>query len=389
MTIREHPIIIFLDRVGFIIYQDTLTNVWQFPFSGDCVQNLDVINRESLVNSIGSFIQTNKVIPSTVILILSDSVMFQKDLAPKVPNPEAQVNAQENLSSQSQPQDKPNIELDYKDEQEKEIKNFLDSVPFEEILAKVINNARIVATNKDLLEDIIFPFKKIGCDVNGIVPAFMYQQYIDFSQGLNPDTARIILQQLDLLKVGNMLTDQQPMVTVETQQDISESHQEEPKEKPKNVRQLILIVAFVFLIIVLIIIYLTLGRSQTVPGKKTIPSQPTNPQIIPSPTTAVEAKPTISADLKAIKITIVGNQETEVLANAIKNLLTGMGFEDISTKDSTDPLPAKSSVLFSKSVPDNARQKAIGEIKKIFPDVLVQESQELESGITIILGKSS
>lgn len=386
MATREHPIIIFLDRSGFIIYQETLSNVWQFPFSQELVENLDVINREQLVNSIESFIQTNKVIPSSVIIILSDSVLFQKDLAPKLPNPEPQANTEENLSLQSQSTDKPHIDLDYKEEQEKEIKNFLDTVPFEDILAKVINNTRIVAVNKDLLEALIFPFKKIGCGVDAIVPGFMYQQYVDFSQGLSPDTARIILQQADLLKLGNMLTDQQAVI-VETQQDSGGRYQEE-QEKPKNLRQLILITAFVFLIVILIVVYLTLGKSQTPPPKKNIPPQALNSQIIPSPTIA-PVEPTGSIDLKAIKIVIVGNKETEVLANALKNLLTGLGFQDITAKDSTDPIPAKSSVLFSKFVPDSARQKAIAEIKKIFPDVLVQESQELESGVTIILGKSS
>lgn len=370
MATKEHPIIIFLDRNGFIIYQDTLSNVWQFPFSQDLVQNLDVVNKTQLVNSIGSFIQTNKVIPSSLIVVLSDSLIFQKDLASLQKNPESQVD----FGNKEQ-----------QEQQEKEVKNFLDSVPFEEILAKIINNTRVVAANKELLEVVVYPFKKIGCIVDAVVPGFIYQEYIDFSGGLSGDIARIILQQTDLLKLGNMLTGQQ---AAETQQDSNAQPQKEPKEKPNNLRPFILIAVLVFLLIVLAIVYFTKGKTSQAPPL-TAPS--------PSPTAALRVEPTISkeasvsplvADLKTIKITIVGNKETEILANALKNILTQSGFQNITTKDSTNPIPAKSSVLFSKSVTDSDRQKAIVEIKKIFPDILVQESQDLESVITIIVGKS-
>lgn len=378
MATKQHPIIIFLDRNGFIIYQDTLSNVWQFPFSQDLVQNLDIVNKEQLVNSIGSFIQTNKIIPSSLIIILSDSVIFQKDLTFQQKNPEEGLSPDKTINKHP-------TDFGNKEQQENEIKNFLDTVPFEEILAKVVNNTKIVAANKELLEAVAYPFKKMGCIVHAIVPSFMYQQYIDFSGGLNQDIAKIILQQTDLLKLGNMLTGQQ---TTEAQQDLHTQPQKEPKEKPNNLRQLMLIGIFLILFIGLVIVYLTLGKTPQTPPSSSAPSptavlplQPTN-----SPEASVSPP---EVDLKTIKITIVGNKETEILVNILKNLLTKSGFQNVATKDSTNPIPAKSSVLFSKSVTDDARQKAIVEIKKIFPDILVQESQDIESVITIIVGKST
>lgn len=384
MFSKEHPIIIFLDRSGFIIYQDTLSNVWQFPFSQDLVQNLDVVNKEQLINLIGSFIQTNKVIPSSLIIVLSDSVIFQKDLTGLQPKPESQQPSLQASLSPDKTINKHQIDFANKELQEKEIKNFLDNVPFEEVLAKVINNTRIVVVNKDLLEAIVDPFKKIGCIVNAVVPCFMYQQYIDFSGGLSQDIARVILQQEERLKLGNMLTGQ----PIKTQQDPYGEPQKAPKEKSNNLRQFILIVVFVFLLIVLAIVYLTLGRT---------PQASPSP-IAPSPTAALQTEPTSSptdrnasssaVDLQTIKITIIGNKETAILDNGLKNLLSKSGFQNIAIKDSTNPVPARPSVLFTKSVPDSLRQKVIAEIKKIFPDVLVQEAQELEPMITIVIGKS-
>ncbi len=390
MTIKEHPIIIFLDRKGFIIYQDTLSNVWQFPFSQELVQNLDVINKVELVNSIGSFIQTNKVIPSSVIIILADSVIFQKDITSLQKNQEVGLPSEEDKTI-----NKPQIDFGNKEQQEKEIKNFLDSVPFEEILAKVVNNTRLVATNKDLLEGVVHSFKKIGCSVEAIVPAFMYQQYIDFSQGLSQNVAKIILQQGDLLKLGNMLTNQQ---AVDAKQDPNDQPQNVPKEKPNNTRQFILISIFVFLIIVLVIVYLISRSTSQTPSKENV-LQPLESQSFVTPTAALQVNPTIipesetdltptAIDLRTIGITVVKNTETEILANGLKNLLTQSGFLNVSVKDSTSPIPAKSSVLFSKSIPEDARQKVIVEIKKLFPDIFIQESQDEELVVTIIVGKS-
>ena len=179
-----------------------------------------------------------------------------------------------------------------------------------------------------------------------------------------------------------MLTDQQAM---ETQQDSNDQPQSVPEEKPSNLRPYILIGIFVILLIFLVLMYLNSDNTSQTP-----------PHSVPSPTAAsreptgskeVPMSPSI-IDLETIKITIVSNKETEILANALKNLLTQSGFLNVATIDSTNPIPAKSSLLFAKSIPDETRQKVIEEIKKIFPDILVQESQETDLTIAIIIGKS-
>lgn len=408
MSLKEHPIIIFLDRNGFIIYQETLSNVWQFPFSQDLVQNLDVINKDQLLSSIEEFIKTNKVIASNLIVILSDSVIFQKELTPmhsdldaykaslqhgdlsKTPQSTNAPNAQVS-QAQSKIINKADLIYGGKELQEKEIKSFLDNVPFEDILAKVINSTKIVAVNRDLVEAVAYPFNKVGCIIAAVVPGFIYQQYIDFSLGLSQNVARIVLQQTELLKQGNMLTDQQAVV-VEREPN---EPQNPGKEKPKNYRQFILIAIFIFLIIILAIVYLTLGRTPQTDVKKNVlkPSSSLKadsaPRVSIVPTVNFDANASPSpTDLKPIKITIVGSKETEALSNALKNLLSQTGFQDITLQDSPDTTPAKSSVLFSSAVSDAIREKAITEVKKIFPDVIVQENQNTDLVITIILGKS-
>ena len=370
MATGDHPIIIFLDRGGFVIYEDVLSNVWQFPFAPELVRNLDVVNKEQLTTLIKGFIQTNKVVPGKIVVILSDSVIFQKD-----------------LTTQAQPQ----LDLAAKELQDKEIKNFLDNVPFEETMSRVINGLRIVAANKDLMDTILEPFKKIGCIVNAVVPAFIYEKYIDFSGGLNKNIAKTVFQQGDILKQGSLLINEAQAPKEVPADEIPA----QPAKKSNNLRQYMLSGVFVLLLLLLGIVYFAQNRSNEKPlSKSSLPQpsgslsiSPTIPiaQSAISPTASLPAQP---MDLKNIKITIIGNKETEVVSNAIKNLLAAQGFKTIETKDSADALPAKSSVLFSKSVSDEIRKMAVLEIKKLFPDVIVSESQEEAPTINIILGKN-
>jgi len=366
MALRSHPVIIFLDRNGFLLYQDFLPNVWQFPFSEDLVLHLEVVNNDQLVNFIWSFLQTNKIMASSLIIVLSDSVVFQKDL------------------SLAQGGQAPEAE-----DQEKEIQRFLENVPFEHFMAKVVGNTRIVATNKELVEAIILPFKKLGCIVEAVVPSFLYSQTIDFSLGITRDAAKTILQNPDLLKMGNMLVDQKETEIKQERID-NNQHEASLKEKPKNTRQIVLIAIFVFLLIILAIVYFTMGDSSGSPNP-TVNNTPqtfrqaTPPTLVPALTSETLSSP--SANLKNTKITVIANSQTEVIGSALKRLLDKLGLQDVVLSVAQAPNPARSSILFSKSVDNEIRQKVTEEVKKILPDVSVQESQNMEDlTISITVG---
>src|ERR1035437_2862749 len=123
MLSKNHPLIIFIDRFGFSVYQDTLANIPKFNFTPDLVSNTDVVNKDQFGSLIATFIQINKMVPSSLAVILSDDVIYIKDLV----NPPKPVPAQ-GLKTDS------NDEKEHQDE----VQNFLEDVPFEEVLAKVI-----------------------------------------------------------------------------------------------------------------------------------------------------------------------------------------------------------------------------------------------------------
>lgn len=376
------PIIIFLDRLGFLLCQLDSDNVWQFPFERNAVSDMEVIDKDSLINSIWSLIQSNKIIPGNIIIILSDSVVFQKKLTPFQKSAEHQDKAFQEIYTS-------------REMQEQEIQKFIENVPFEEVLAKVIGDTRIVATSKELLETIVWPFKKLGCFLDAVVPSFIYDQKVDFSLGLNQGAAKAILRETDLLRFGNMLTNQQSIVQQPEESPYISAN--DPTNETNNYRQFILLAIFIFLLGVLAIVYFVLGRTPSAPKVLEV-SNSANLEKANAPTPTViiaenEQKAKIVSeslpdDLKNARISIVTQNGAEVIANALKNILTQANFLDVVIEFSDDSIPAKSSILFSQNVPLPTRAIAIGEVKKIFPDIIVGENQNEDQNITIIIGKS-
>lgn len=363
MRSQNHPIILFIDRNGFSVFQDTLSNIPRFNFTPDIVANLDVVNKEQFTSLIATFIQINKIIPSSLTVILSDTVIYTKSL----------VNAQ-NPSS---------IPSDVDDQHKEEIQNFLEDIPFEEVLAKVVKInqlSSIVAVNKDLVTTIADVFANKGSAVEAIIPSFMYGPNVNFTTGLTENNARVILEESGVLKIGNLLTDQQKITSPQG----LEIEQKEKEKKPQNLSLYLLIGVFVTLLVILTVVYFNLGASKTPPASSKI--SPTAPPA-GGPTSVQTQVNLIPVDLKVVNIKIVQSSESGEVAQNLKNKLLEIGFQDIVNEVSQTPTSERSSVVFSKAVPADVREKAFVEIKNILPDVSILESQDPNLAITILIGK--
>lgn len=369
MLSKNHPIILFIDRSGFSVYQDTLVNIPKFNFTPDLINNLDVVNKERFISLIATFIQINKIVPSVLAVILSDSVIYTKDLA---------VSTQKPIPDQSS-------------EHKGEIQNFLENVPFEEVLAKVIKAGsadRITAVNRDLVMTIMNTFTSKGSVVEAVAPGFIFGQGANFMSGLTLDNVRIILENAETLKLGNLLTNQEEIIPPQSLKKESEVSLPNGVKKPQNFRQYMLVGVFVTLLVILAVVYLNLGVSQTPPVKKvkktvSVISIPTITPIL------VKAEITTAPiDVKNVRIKITQSSQAEgKIANLSQELLK-MGFVDIESEVSEISVPEKSSIVFSPNIPVNLRNNVIAGIKKILPDISVLENQDANFTINILIGKS-
>lgn len=382
MFSKNNPVVLFLDRSGFTLYQSTLVNIIKFAFTPDIVANLEVINKDQFFALVSSFIDKNKIISSIIIVLLADSVIYEKDLS-KIPQKIQPVTPNTVPSSSSQKiLDLANKEQEFKTE----IQNFLQNIPFEDILAKVIKiqtTTRLVAANKDLIFSTTDPFTKKGFLVEAVVPAFFYGQSANLANGLTSDIAQMVLRKQEILKIANLLTDQQE---TNISQSSLESVRDKEKQSKKNRRPLILIGVFVALLIILVIMFISLGGE-----KKTEPTNvvfPTITSVPIEPTDSGNSSSSAALKIEDAIITIVRNSQSIEPSDALEEEFTKIGFKNIVSEDSTDTVPVKSSVSFSKDIPTKMRQNAILEINKIFPNALILESENSDSKIIIIIGQS-
>jgi hypothetical protein len=384
MLSRSHPIILFIDRFGFSLYQDTLTNIPKFNFTQDLVANLDVVNKEQLSSLITTFIQINKMLPSSLAVILSDNVIYVRDLETPVQKP---------VPGQVLKTD-PNADK----EQEDGVQSFLENIPFEEVLAKVIKTAtvnRVVAINKDLVMTIVNAFVNKGSVVDAIVPSFMYGQSVDFSAGLTPNNVRVILGNMEILKLGNLLTDQETIPSRTLGGELICPPEESGTKKPQNLRQYILIGVFILLLIVLGVVYFVSQKADANSNAKNIDRAANQENVVPTVVpTVVPIPATASAtldpeELRTVTVTISYNAQFSAIVVKLRTGFLDMGFENVIDKVSKISIPEKSSVIFSQNISTDLRNSVIAEIEEILKeDVSILESEDSNSTVSIILGKS-
>ena len=101
----------------------------------------------------------------------------------------------------------------------------------------------------------------------------MYGSSVNFAAGLTQSNIQAILGESEILRTGNLLTDQQKINSLA---DL-ETEKKEKEKKPQNLRQYLLVGVFVTLLAILAVVYLNLGASQTAPSAKTSISPTTVP----------------------------------------------------------------------------------------------------------------
>lgn len=352
--------VILLDRNKFDYYGDNLPNILRYNFSLEIARDLEIINKEQLNIQIKSFIETNKISPSIITIVLSRDICFEKDL--------------------TDPQ---------KPEEGTEVQNFLDSIPFENTsvkLQKLEKGYKVIVANKDFYEAIKTAFEKLGFVVNSVVPGFILEKEIGSKKDLDPELSRYLINKSELIKKESLLGNI----------DNLSSNQKQNKnqaKKPVNIRLIILVGTFTFLIIVLIIVFI---KSQDQNGTSSIKNKTlTSNTVKISPKLTSKIQPTnektssLSADFKEkdVKIQVVGESNSSSKIVKLRQQLTEAGFINIKFENSTNTNSTKTVIIFNKNLSQNLREKITIEIKKISPETIIQENNDTEFDVTIVLEK--
>lgn len=176
--IKKPPALMYLDRNGFYFYQENLSNIISLAFLETSVKDMDVINSTSLFNQIKGFVEQYHLTPSTISIILSPNITFEKDFVGL------------------------NHELAHE-----EVDKFIETVPFESVLVKeypIENGTKVITANDDLYKELKLGFEKVSFSLEDVIPFQMLGQDQGLIKNLTLENANQLLKKIDRFKQYSM-----------------------------------------------------------------------------------------------------------------------------------------------------------------------------------------
>ncbi len=238
--------VIYLHRDRFEIYSPLPPRILEFNFVTDLVRDMEIINKDFLLNILKIFIQNNKLTPSNLIIVIANNACFVRDF-------------------NRDTSDKPPIEKTQ--EINSQIDEFLEHVPYEDVSGKTFDfqkGIRVFAVNQELFEVLKFAFEQEGFAVDSVLPAGVFSNDIQQLPALTLPAAAGIIQNSFMLKKYNFLNN--PIQEHQVKQDAHDEPVEEvqvqeadqdnaPKPKNDHKREIMLGAVFGLLLVVLVIVY--------------------------------------------------------------------------------------------------------------------------------------
>jgi hypothetical protein len=143
-TISKRPTgVFYVDGNKAFYFEQALASPIALEIPIDIISNFELLNKKKLMALIQAFIKNNKLFPKNIVILLSVRVTFDREF------PHGLIEMQKN------------------------IQEFLELVPYEEIIEKKIissGKTKVVATNKEICEAIKSTFIISGFIVSGIYP---------------------------------------------------------------------------------------------------------------------------------------------------------------------------------------------------------------------------
>ncbi len=346
--------IIYIDRNNLYFYGGNVHAPLTLPFQPAVVRDIEVINAEVLEKQIGDFIKNNKIEPTESGIVIAHQSSFIKVIPPKTPP----------------------------DQVEQQRKQFVENVPFEDILTKEFTSEKgikIITTNKELAYLIRDIFNKNHFTVEFIAPSAAL--YPDGDVTFNATAAQQILNKASMLK-------QQSFDLKDRDIPITDTFEEGFVKQKKNASLYYMIPVFIILIGVLL--WLMIGRgnkksdAQSNTPTPTIVSVRNNVTSTPSPQAQTSASPSATLlEKDSISIQVLNGSGIAGQADNVRAALVEEGYTDIITGNAPTIQSSRSLIVYKSRVPDAQIQEIVDILSEIIGEVTTQVNEEIEYDIRI------
>jgi hypothetical protein len=174
--------ILFIDGNRIDVYNSSKNTVLSLDIPQEVVKYSEVLDREKLHLMAKSFIETNKLAPSSLIVVLAKTILFQKDFVK-----DRETEGQQELQAQ----------------------DFIDNVPFESVGSKIVpleKGVRVIAANADLYESIMSTFQQLGFSIQSLLPVTLFGDEIQIER-LTTESEKIFSQKSESLRKYSLISD--------------------------------------------------------------------------------------------------------------------------------------------------------------------------------------
>lgn len=177
----HYTLVLLLKEKSLEVFSKEKELFEKIPLSEEVVKNFAVVDKSKLETLLNDFFSTLGLQKQKALLILSKEVLFERTLL-----------------------------LDTPEEEKVQTEKFIAEIPFEEnkLVKKEIRRDKalyILATPRDLFEDLVDVLEKSGVSVSAVVPLGLLEGFSG-KDSLTPSEVVYILSQADSIKEGDLLS---------------------------------------------------------------------------------------------------------------------------------------------------------------------------------------
>lgn len=219
---KKPPAILYLDKNGFYFYSDGLPTLTSLGFTPEVVRDMDVVNSTAFLTQIKTFVEQYQLTPSTISIVLSPNVTFEKDV----------------------------VGLD-KEQQDEAVKRFVDAIPFENVMYKtypIEKGVKVIGSSEDLFTELKIAFEKLGFGIDIVIPFQLLGADQPLISNLTADNASQLLKRIYRYKQQSLFNAQQPKVEISSTPTTTTNS---GKSKKNNTRLFAMIGVFAVLFAIL------------------------------------------------------------------------------------------------------------------------------------------
>ena len=74
----KNKAIVFIQKDRLEYYDQTQSKIFQFVFQPNIIQDLEVADKDQLDIQLKSFVETNKLMPASILFVIATAIIFEK-----------------------------------------------------------------------------------------------------------------------------------------------------------------------------------------------------------------------------------------------------------------------------------------------------------------------